>query len=60
MFINPFTDQHRFDYFKPSDNEDDELLNPNVIINDDDEMIPHVPEFGDVLGLVLLFFMIGH
>ena len=60
MFINPFTDQHIFDYFKPSDNEDDELLNPNVIINDDDEMIPPVPKFGDALGLVLLFFMIGH
>ena len=40
MFDNPFTNQHRFDYSKPSDNKDDV----------DDEIIHHVPEFGDTLG----------
>jgi hypothetical protein len=37
MFDNLFVDQHRFDYYKPSDNEDDV----------DDEIIPLVSEFKD-------------
>jgi hypothetical protein len=56
MFINPSTDQHRFEYFKPSDNEDDELLDPNVIINDNDEMIPPVPEFRDAFRSSFVVF----
>ena len=38
MFDNSFVDQHRFNNSKPSDNEYDV----------DNEIIPHVPEFGDV------------
>jgi hypothetical protein len=37
MFDNLFVDQHRFDYYKPSDNEDDV----------DDEIIPLVSKFKD-------------
>ena len=37
IFDNFFVDQHRFDYHKPSDNEDDV----------DDEIIPLVSEFKD-------------
>jgi hypothetical protein len=55
MFDNPFADQHRFDYFEPSDNEDDDMLNSNVMVNDDDdddddddEIIPSIPKFIDV------------
>jgi len=40
MFDNPFVDQQRFDNSEPNDNEDD--------VND--EIIPHVPEFGDAFG----------
>lgn len=43
MFNNPFAYQHRFDYFETSDNEDDEMLDPNVTINVNDEIIPLVP-----------------
>jgi len=49
MFDNPFADQHRFDYFEPSDNEDDDMLNSNVMVNDDDDEIIHfIPKFIDV------------
>jgi hypothetical protein len=48
LFDNPFADQHRFDYFEPSDNEDDDMLNSNVMVNDDDEIIPSIPKFIDV------------
>jgi hypothetical protein len=37
MFEKFFIDQRRFDYYKPSDNEDDV----------DDEIIPLISEFGD-------------
>jgi len=59
LFDNPFADQHRFDYSKPNNNEDDKTLNLNVIVNIDndvdndidndinDEIIPHVLEYGD-------------
>jgi len=47
MFNNIFIDQHKFNYSEPSDNEDNEILDPNVIINVDDEIIPHVHEFRD-------------
>jgi hypothetical protein len=62
MFDNPFVDQHRFHYFDPSDNENDEMLEPSVILdiddnidNDvevdvDDEIISHVPKIRDVFG----------
>jgi len=57
MLNNPFVGQHIFDYFKISDNEDDDMLDPNEMVNDDDvnsdvddEIIPHVPEFRDVFG----------
>ena len=54
MFDNLFDDQHRFDYYKPSDNEYDGTLESNVIVNVDgdvnDEIIPPVLEFGDVFG----------
>ena len=36
IFENPFVDQHGFDYFEFSDNEEDEMLNLNVIVNIDD------------------------
>jgi hypothetical protein len=50
LFDNPFTDQHRFDYSKPNNNEDDKTLNLNMIVNIDndvdndidDEIIPHI------------------
>jgi hypothetical protein len=53
MFDNPFANQHRFDYFELSDNEDDDMLNSNVMVNDDDdddddEIIPSIPKFIDV------------
>ena len=47
MFGNPFTDQHRYDSYKPSDNEDYNMLGPNVTINVDDEIILLVSKFGD-------------
>ena len=56
MFDNSFANQHRFDYSKPSDNEDDVMLDPNVMVNDDDddvdvdvdvEIIPLVSKFKD-------------
>jgi hypothetical protein len=59
LFDNPFADQHRFDYSKPNNNEDDKTLNLNVIVNIDndvdndidndinDEIIHHVLEYGD-------------
>lgn len=30
MFDNLFVDQYRFGYFKPSDNEDDKMLDSNM------------------------------
>jgi hypothetical protein len=38
MFNNPFYYQYRFDYFKTSDNEDDEMWDPNLTINVDDDV----------------------
>jgi hypothetical protein len=70
MFDNPFDDQHRFDYFEPSDNEDDETLDPNVIVNDNDDVDNDIDDdvmmksyllilnLGMLLSLVLLFLMI--
>lgn len=40
MFGNPFAYQHIFDYFEPSNNEDD--------VNDDDGVIHNVHELKDV------------
>jgi len=54
MFDNQFVYQHRFDYSKPGENEDDETLDTNVIVNVDndvdDEIIPLVPEFINAYG----------
>jgi hypothetical protein len=60
MFDNSFVDQHRFDYFKPSDNENDETLDLNVLVNIDDnidndvdidyELTPYILEFKDASG----------
>jgi hypothetical protein len=62
MFDNPFADQHRFDYSETSDNDDDDTLDPSIMVNIDDdvdnnvdddindEIIPHIPEFEDVSG----------
>jgi hypothetical protein len=53
MFDNLFVAQHRFEYYEPSDNEDDvddddddddDVDDDNDV---DDEIIHHVPEFGD-------------
>jgi len=33
MLDNLFVNQHRFNYFKPSDNENDETLDLNVSVN---------------------------
>ena len=72
MFDNPFDDQHRFDYFEPSDNENDDMLDLNVMVNDDDNVDNDVDDdvmmksyllilnFGMFLGLVLLFLIIVH
>ena len=54
MFNNIFVDQHKFDYSEPSDNEDNEILDPNVIINIDDEIIPYVYEFRDGYGSIFI------
>jgi hypothetical protein len=54
MFDNLFTDQYRFYYYEPSDNEYDNTLEPNMIVNVDgdvnDEIIPPVLEFEDASG----------
>jgi hypothetical protein len=66
MFDNIFVDQYRFNYSKPGDNEDDDMLDSNMMINVDvdddvdDEIIPPAPEFRDFFGLILLFLMIDH
>jgi len=44
MFDNFFVDQHRFEYYEPSDNDDDDDDDDDDV---DDEIIHHVPEFGD-------------
>jgi hypothetical protein len=59
MFDNPFADQYRFDYSKPSDNEDNDMLNSNEMVNNDDvddEIIPPVPEFRDASGFSFIVF----
>jgi len=38
MFDNLFTNQHRFNYSKPSDNENDNMLDLNMIVNIDDDI----------------------
>ena len=62
MFDNSFVDQHRFEYSKPIDNENDETLDMNVSVNIDDnididndvdidyELTPYILEFKDVSG----------
>jgi hypothetical protein len=65
IFDNLFVDQHRFDYSEPSDNEDDDTLDPNMTVNInedvnndvDDKFIPLVPEFEDVYGYS---FVVSH
>jgi len=48
MFDNSFANQYRFNYLEPTDNEDNDTLDPNMIVNNDDEIIPLVPKFKDV------------
>jgi len=48
MFDNPFANQDRFNYLEPTDNEDNDTLDPNMIVNNDDEIIPLVPKFENV------------
>jgi hypothetical protein len=31
-----------------------------MVNDDDDEIIPPIPEFGELLGLILLFLVIGY
>ena len=51
MFDNLFVDEYRFDYFKPSDNKNDDMLNSNVMVyDDDDEIIPHILKFINASG----------
>jgi hypothetical protein len=38
MFNNPFSYQYRFDYSETSDNEDDEMWDPNLTINVDNDV----------------------
>jgi len=38
IFDNSFIDQHIFDYFRASDNEDDEMLDSNMIVNIDNNV----------------------
>ena len=49
MFNNYFANQYRFDYYEPSDNEED-----------DDEIIPPVPEFRDAFVSSFIVYMIRH
>jgi len=44
MFDNLFADQHRITYSKPCDNEDDETLDPNMMVNVDDDVYNDVDE----------------
>jgi len=67
IFDNPFTYQHRFDYFEASDNKDDEMLDSNMIVNIDDdinidddvgdEIISYAPKFGAASGST---FVVSH
>jgi hypothetical protein len=57
MFDNSFVNQYKFDYSKPSDNKDDEMLDPNVKVNVDDKIIPYVFKFRDVSGYS---FVVSH
>jgi hypothetical protein len=57
MFDNLFTDQYRFDYSEPSDNDDGEILDLNVILNVDDETTSHAPKFRDASGST---FVVSH
>jgi hypothetical protein len=38
MFNNLFVDQYRFNYYGPSDNEDDKTLDPNMTVNVDNKI----------------------
>jgi hypothetical protein len=50
VFDNPFTNQHRFHYYDHSGNKDDEMLDPNIDDDVDNEITPLVLEFRDVFG----------
>jgi len=45
MFDNLFVDQHRFNYSKSSDNENDDTLYLNMTLNVDGEIILSIPKF---------------
>jgi len=44
MFDNSFPDQHRFDYYEPGDNKDDDMLDPNMMVNIDDDIDNNVDD----------------
>jgi len=44
IFGNLFVDQHRFDYSEPSDNEDDDTLDPNMTVNIDEDVVHDVDD----------------
>jgi hypothetical protein len=51
IFDNQFTNIYRFNYSRPNNNENNDMLDSNVMVNDDDvddEMIPSILEFKDV------------
>jgi len=51
IFDNQFTNQYRFNYSRPNNNENNDMLDSNVMVNDDDvddEIIPSILEFKDV------------
>jgi hypothetical protein len=51
MFNNQFTNQHRFNYSRPNDKENNDMLDWNMMANNDDvddEIIPSIPEFENV------------
>jgi hypothetical protein len=68
MFDNSFVDQHKFHYSNPSYNENDETLEPSVILNIDDnvdndvevdiddEIISHVSKIRDIFGFLFDVF----
>jgi len=65
IFDNSFVDQHKFHYSNPSYNENDETLEPSVILNIDDnvdndvevdiddEIISHVPKIRDIFWVFI-------
>jgi hypothetical protein len=49
-----------FEYSKPSEDEDDKMLNLDVILDVDYKIIPLVPKLGDAFGSAFIISIIGH